>query len=219
MLKFKETTIPEGLEAHYETSDDGSFQLKVEGLPQVTDNTEELTQLKTDNTGLKAKVDEFRTSNITLKQQLEKDVGSDTKIETLIQDAIAPFRQAQTDLESKNKLLNTQYEEVVLSDKVKSLAIEAGVEEHAVTDVVVRAKNAFSVKEGKVLPIDVNARDSEGKLFTLESWMKNLSTSDTAAHLFKTSQGSGAFRSKNTGQQTQNRSSVDRINSGIAARQ
>jgi len=218
MLNFKETTVPEGLEAHYESTTDGSFQLKVEGLPEVKDNTEEITQLKADNTGLKVKVDEFRTSNITLKQQLEKDVGSDTKIETLIQDAIAPFRQAQSDLESKNKLLNTQYEEVVLSDKVKSLAIEAGVDEHAVTDVVVRAKSAFSVKDGKVLPTDANARDKEGNLFTLESWMKNLSTSDSAAHLFKASQGSGAFRSKNTGQTNTNRSSVDRISSGLAAK-
>lgn len=218
MLNFKETSIPEGLESHYESTSDGSFQLKVEGLPEVKDNTAELAQLKTDNTGLKVKVDEFRDSNIQLKKQLEADVGSDTKIETLIQDAIAPFRAAQTDLESKNKLLNTQYEEVVLSDKAKSLAIQAGADEHAITDIMVRAKSAFGIKDGLVVPTDSTSRDSEGKLFTLESWMDNLSKSENATHLFKSSSGSNAFRTKQTKAGKPQLSAADKISQGLQAR-
>lgn len=218
MLNFKVQTVPEGLESHYEKSEDGSYQLTVEGLPEVKDNTQEINQLKTDKDALKSKVDEFRNSNIALKQQLESDVSSDTKIETLIQEAISPFREAQADLESKNKLLNSQYEEVVLSDKAKSLAIQAGADENALTDIMVRAKSAFSIKDGVVVPTDVTSRDSEGKLFTLESWMDNLSKSETAAHLFKTSSGSNAFRTKQTKAAKTQLTAADKISQGLQAR-
>ena len=85
------------------------------------------------------------------------------------------------------------------------------------TDVVVRAKNTFAVKDGQVLPIDSNNRDSNGNLFTLDTWMSALSKSDKAIHLFKPSQGSGAFRSKTTKQGAEHRTSVDRISSGLNA--
>jgi len=214
MLNFKETTVPEGLDEHYEASEDGtSFTLKVEGLPEAPkDRTAEVDTLTLKLSEETAKVDEFRANNIKLKTQIEKDSTSDSKIESLVQDALQPFRDKNIELEKTNKMLNSNLEEVVLSDKIKSLAIESGVYDSAIADVVVRAKTAFSVKEGKVVPSESNARDSEGNLFTTESWMKNLT--DTAQHLFKPSQGSSAFRSKDVRTQ-QKQSSVSRIAAGL----
>ena len=214
MLNFKETTVPEGLDEHYEASSDGtSFTLKVEGLPEAPeDKTEEVATLTLKLSEETDKVNDFRSNNIKLKAQIEKDSTSDSKIEALIQDALQPFRDKNTQLETTNATLSRNLEEVVLSDKIKSLAVEAGVYDSALSDVVVRAKQSFSVKDGKVVPVDANARDTEGNLFTTESWLKNLT--ETAQHLFKPSQGSSAFRSKDV-RTTQKQSSVSRISAGL----
>ena len=66
MLNFKETTVPEGLDEHYEASEDGtSFTLKVEGLPEAPkDRTAEVDTLTLKLSEETAKVDEFRANNI-----------------------------------------------------------------------------------------------------------------------------------------------------------
>jgi len=216
MLNYEVKDVPEGLDEHYVKSEDGTFKLNVEGLPDAPeDKTEEVNTLTSKLSEETAKVDEFRANNIKLKSQIEADSTSDSKIETLIQDALQPFRDKNTELENTNKRLNSNLEEVVLSDKIKSLAIESGVYESAIADVVVRAKTAFSVKDGKVVPVEANARDSEGNLFTTESWLKDLT--EKATHLFKPSTGSSAFKSKNV-RTKETRSSVSRISAGLATK-
>lgn len=212
MLKYQVETIPEGLEAHY-TEQNGKFILDVEGQ-----DTSELDSTKSELATTKTKLSEFRQTNSNLMKQIKDSGGNvddDFKIDidAAINEALAPIKEKNTSLMDENAKLQTTLEEVVLSDKVKDIAITHGVHEGALSDVVSRAKNVFIVKDGKTIPKDKRgSRDADGNVLTPEKWIEGLS--ETAAHLFKSSQGSGAIRPMG-GQIQSDRSSVNKIADGL----
>lgn len=182
-LHYTVTEVPEGLETYYEEKD-GAYVLKVEGLPQP----------QVDTTA-KTKLDEFRTTNIALKQQIEelqsKTKVADVSVDELVKQAVAPMSQRLQLIEQERTHLQAQLEEVVLSDKIKEEALKAGVYDTALQDIVNRAKATFTVKDGKPLS-KTNAVDENGNALSPEAWIQAL-TKD-APHFFKQSQGTGARR-------------------------
>lgn len=197
-LEYRVETVPEGLESHYKEDKDG-FVLDVEGAVDTTT----FNTLKTEAEESKKKVKEFREHNIKLRQQVEKTVqatstGDDPtppNIEELINDAVKEMKTEMDRVSTERNTLASQLEEVVLSDRVKDIAIRHGVAETALQDVVARAKSVFTVKDGKPVPVDKKARDENGEMYTPDSWIKKLESD--APHLFKPSSGSGAHRPVN----------------------
>lgn len=205
-LQYQVEAIPEGLEDHYEEKE-GKFVLKVDGLPQPQVDTT-----------LKTKLDEFRTTNIALKQQLEelqsKTKVADVSVDELVKQAVAPMSQKLQTIEQERLQLQAQLEEVVLSDKIKEEALKAGVYETALPDIVNRAKATFTVQDGKPLSKN-NAVDENGNALSPEAWIKAL-TKD-APHFFKQSQGTGARRPVGS-PVTQERTSSQKIADGLFKR-
>lgn len=218
MLDLVVSVVPEGLEDHYKESGDGSFRLDVEGVvPQDEFDTlqDSNTQLSNEVTTSKAKVKQFRENNVALRQQVEAaGNGEAPQVDVLIDTAVSEMREEMQTMKDERSGLQHQLEEVVLSDKVKQIAIENGVHESALPDIVTRARAVFTVKDGKPVPKDENSRDGEGNLLSPESWVKKLQ--EGAPHLFKSSNGSGAQRPVGFGNASQkDRTSMDKIRDGI----
>lgn len=201
--------VPEGLEKHFKEVD-GKFVLDVNGVV----NQSEYDDLNTKYTNVNKQIDEFRTNNINLKKQLESDVGSDKKIEELVNEALKPVQTKLNEEQQRNQKLQHILEEVVLSDGVKDIAIKHGVHETALSDVVRRAREVFTVKEGKAIVKDQKLRDGEGNVFTTQSWIKQLAEKD-APHLFKVSTGGGGRTPAGGKPSGDPVSSVDRIKQGL----
>ena len=195
-LQFKVDTVPEGFDEHYTEADDGTFVLNVEGIE--TPDTTEVDTLRTELETTKQKVSQFRKTNTDLMKQI-KEKGGEVKddfsvdIDSAINEALTPIKEKNLKLEQSNAQLQSTLEEVVLSDKVKDIAIKHGVFESALQDIVSRARNVFTVKDGKPVPKDNKAsRDEEGNVLSPEKWIEGLA--ENAPHLFKPSNGSGAVR-------------------------
>jgi hypothetical protein len=213
MLKFKVEAVPEGLESHYKATDNG-FVLDVEGAVDET----VVTTIKSELTAEKKKVDEFRTNNIELKRKVESKGGQTDDITSLVEQQVAEMKehfttQLNTLTEERNRL-SGDLEKVVLSDAVKEAAIKYGVHDGALPDVLSRAKDVFTVKDGK-LAAKTKMVDKEGKPYSVDSWITTLR--DNATHLFTPSRGSGARGSTGGGPNNEsNRSSVDKISAGLS---
>lgn len=218
MLDLVVSVVPEGLEEHYKEESDGSFHLDVTGVvsqDSFDDLQDTNTQLSNDVTTAKAKVKQFRENNVALRKEVEAvGNGEGPQVDVLINTAVSEMKtemQASKDRESN---LQHQLEEVVLSDRVKEIAIQNGVHESALPDIVTRARAVFTVKDGKPIPKDENSRDGEGNVLSPETWIKKLE--EGAPHLFKASNGSGAQRPAGFGGASQkDRSSMDKIRDGI----
>lgn len=127
------------------------------------------------------KVDELvekRTSNLRiehekqlneLKEQLEEVAGAKSKYETL-------------------------YKTKIMDDAMREVAVKAGVRPEAITDVLMRSKEIFSLAEDGTL----EARDENGKLLKNDKgnvitpvvWLEGLK--ETAPHYWPSSSGVGA---------------------------
>lgn len=209
-LQYQVEAVPEGLEQFYQASDEGKFVLKIEGLPQAADPSDEL----------KSKVEEFRSTNIALKRQLEEFQGkvgvADEAVAEQVKRAVAANTEKVQAAEATAQKYEALLQKVVLADKVKEAAIKFGVADTAVQDVMSRAEQAFVVKDGVPLPKGGEV-DADGKPLSPESWIKALAVS--APHLFKVSVGSGAKRPMpGANVNTSELQGADRIAAALAAR-
>ena len=209
-LEFEVTSIPEGLESFYKEQD-GKFVLDVTDIAPVS----KLRELET-------KVEEFRTNNIALKKQLgnpdPKQSGVD--VEKLVEEQFnTRVTELKTNYDTQVKKLsdelntrNSQLENVLISEAVKDAAIKYGVLETAVSDVLYRARDIFTVKDGKAVAKD-KSLDKDGNALNITNWVQGLS--DAAPHLFAKSSGAGGFKPVKGGVTTPHRSSVEKIASGL----
>ncbi len=209
-LQYQVETVPEGMETFYEANQEGKFVLKVEGIPQAADPSEEL----------KSKVEEFRTTNLALKRQLEEFQGkvgvADEAVAEQVKRAVAANNEKVQAAEAVAQKYEALLQKVVLADKVKEAAIKYGVADTAVQDVMSRAEAAFVVKDGVPLPKGGEV-DADGNVLSPEAWIKALAVS--APHLFKQSVGSGAKRPLGSnGVNTSELKGADLIAAGLAKR-
>lgn len=211
-LQFEVTAVPEGLETFYKPVD-GKFVLDVEGVVPQT----QFTQVQTRATELESKVAEFRTNNIALKQQLEQAGKQTVDVDALLEPRVAEMKQNYTSqIESLNTTkaqLEQHLERVLLSDGVKDAAIKYGVLETALPDVIARARETFTIKDGVAAP-KTKAVDKEGKPLTVQGWITSLT--ESAPHLFAPSRGTGAQRPVSGVTQKPSMSPVDKIAAGLA---
>lgn len=165
----------------------------------------------------KSKVDEFRNSNIKLKESAEAQTAtitdltsklkianegsSEEKVSALVETAIG--KRTKTMQEDHDKTVSTLTKErdtangslskMLVGDAVSREAIAAGVQDTALDDVLTRANKVFKVVDGKATPYDgedvIYGKDGSTPL-TVKDWLAGQAVS--APHLFKPSDGSGA---------------------------
>lgn len=211
-LQYEVTAVPEGLESFYKENN-GKFVLDIEDVVPKT----QYTQIQTRAQELEGKVTEFRQNNITLKQQLENAGKQQIDIDALLEPRITEMKQNYVSqietLNSTKTQLEQHLERVLLSDGVKEAAIKYGVLETALPDVISRARETFTIKDG--VPVSKSkAVDKEGKPLTITGWIAGLA--ETASHLFAPSRGTGAQRPVNGATQRPTMSAIDKISAGIA---
>lgn len=208
-------------------------------------NAEGKYQLDVDGVVAKERLDEFRENNISMKQQLdalkdidpkryqellaldqkvrEKQLIEAGKIDELVDGRVKAMREENSKvvkgLKEELSIATRQLETLLIDNAVKSAAIAAGVLPAAIDDVVLRAKNVFSLEKG--LPV---MKDAKGEIVYGEDGKNPMSVADwtkglvkSAPHLFQGSQGSGATGGKG-GQPTGggNMTAVQKIEAGLA---
>lgn len=150
--------------------------------------SEEATEVKTyseeEFTGMKTKLDEFRSNNVKLMKDMEaltsKFEGIDVdayndmkskqeamkqkklidagKIDELLAEKTKQMREVHnSELEKTNKVnesLQDQLAKLVIDNAVRDSAVKAGVVETGMEDILLRSKSVFSLKDGKAVPTD-----------------------------------------------------------------
>lgn len=220
-LEVKE--VPAGLEDYYK-QDGEKFVLDVEGVvstSQYDDLSANVATLTNELNETKGKVAQFRQTNTGLMKQIKDGGGKvddnfNVDINTAIEEALKPIKDKNEVLMKQNMELQGVLEEVVLSDKVKDIAIRHGVHESALPDIVSRARDVFTVKDGKTIPKSANSRDADGKLMAPDTWISALA--ESAPHLFKPSNGTGAVRPNGKGNPNGQMSANDKILAGLKER-
>lgn len=204
----------EEVKSFYKATDTGTYVLDVAGVVPV----DQLHQVETKFKDADTKLREFRENNIALRKELETKSGTGLNIEALLETHVAEMKsnfttQIQT-LSTEKAQLQEYLERVVLSDGVKEAAIKYGVLESALPDVLSRAKETFTVKDGKPVPKD-KLFDKEGNPLGVTGWIQSLA--EQAPHLFAQSRGSGAQKTVRGGQVVE-RTAAEKIAAGLAAR-
>lgn len=150
--------------------------------------SEEATEVKTyseeEFTGLKTKLDEFRSNNVKLMKDMEaltskfegidvdayKDMVSKQeelkkkklidagKIDELLEEKTKQMREVHNkELEKTNQVnasLQEQLAKLVIDNAVRDSATKAGIVDTGMDDILLRSKSVFSLKDGKAVPTD-----------------------------------------------------------------
>jgi hypothetical protein len=168
----------------------------------------------------KDKLDEFRSTNIQLSQQLEKFKNIDPakynelvdlqrqlnegellkagKIDEVVNGRVAAMR---AELENQRDTFKTRAEKsesqlalLMIDSAARTEAVKLGVEPTALDDVVLRARGVYRMVEGSAVPQDAEGKVIYGKDGTtpmaMTDWITGLKKS--APHLFAGSRGGGA---------------------------
>lgn len=213
-LPYETDSVSDEVKAFYKEVD-GKYVLDVEGVVPVT----QFQSVQSKASELEGKISEFRANNIALKQQLEQIGGKTVDIEALLEPRIVEMKTNYTSqieqLNSSKAQLEQHLERVVLSESVAAAAVKYGVLDTALPDVISRARETFTVKDG-VAVSKAKVKDKDGNALTIQSWITGLS--ETASHLFAPSRGTGAQRPVSGVSQKPTLSAVDKIASGLAKR-
>lgn len=226
-LKYIVDTL-EGLDQHiaalYEQAD-GKFRLNVEGVAP------------------REKLDEFRNKNIDLMKQLEGFKGVDVakyqsllglekkmtdkelieagKVDEVVQSRIASMKaeheQVVTQLNAQLGDSNKQLESLLIDSAVRMQAVNQKVIPSAIDDVMLRARTAFRIVDGKAVPHSdgkpIYGKDGVNPM-SVEEWISGLAKN--APHLFEGSQGGGARGSQGRGgQSSANMTATQKIAAGF----
>lgn len=230
MFKFKIAKledVAEEFRKFYVQGADGAYYLAVDGAVD------------------KAKLDEFRDTNIDLMKKMEAFKGIDpAKVAELLEndrkiaekklidagdiEGLVTQRVAAMQADHKRQLgeLQTKYdtnqrqlETLLIDNEVRTVATKIGVAASAVDDVLLRAKTVFKIEDGK--PV---AKDAQGKVIYGKDGASSLAISDwatslkeSAPHLFMSSTGGGAGNERGGGQGGMPKTAVGKISAGLQA--
>ena len=211
MLKFIVDTL-EGVDqtvaSLYEKQEDGKFRLNVEGaVPR-----EKLDEFRNTNIELLKKVDAFKGVDVKKysdllaleKRVTDKELVDAGKVDEVVQGRISQMKTEHEgvvgQLNEQLGVANRQLESLLIDSAVRVKALESGVLPTAVDDVMLRAKTAFKIVDGRAVP------HSDGKVvygkdgvnpMSVEEWIGSLAKN--APHLFGSTQGGGASGSRTGG--------------------
>lgn len=218
-------SIPETLRSEYVEDADGGFRLNLDE-PLVP----------------KAKLDEFRNTNIKYKQELDKYNGvdveeykqlksskekdvvkkkyADDEIEQLFDKRLSAKEQEwQSTLAAEKQAresVENKYRSTILENTVTQAATKAGVKAGAIQDVLLRAQREFSFDGDKLVAKDASGEvvyNKDGKPMQVTDWLGGLAKD--AGHLFEASNGGGATGNKSGQVKKAYGSPIDMIKAGL----
>lgn len=223
-------SIPESLHSFYQKQDDG-YKLNVKNVVPSA----KLDEFRTNNRKLNAELEEIRKQMSyvdmdeynRLKDQYSKEKTKGSIPETDVEQTLNK-RTAEMKAEYEKKLaeLNDNYSQasqklstVLIDNQVQSSAAKHNVKQTAFEDVLLRAKNTFSLHEGVAIAKDQNGEtiyNSEGEPMTIDQWIGKLQK--TAGHLFEESTGAGARGQKSPVSISKEQTPMEKISFGLKNR-
>jgi len=226
--------LPEGVAEFYKQTEDGAYEIAVEGmvskskLDEFRANNIRANKELEQKTEILSKIDLEEYSHLKDQQQKMKDqeLMDAGKVEELVQqrteralaeanhriDASAQAMEEATQRASKAERERDQF---LVETRIKDEGIAFGVRPEALPDVMARANHVFKLnpdtKELMAMQGDQPMYNAKSQPLQVNEWLQMTETS--APHLFKNSSGSGA--SGGTGQATRrvnlnDQSSIDR---------
>lgn len=221
--------VPEAVASFYEPVDGGKFRLNVEGAAP----REKLDEFRNTNIDLLKKLENFKGVDVNEYKRLaelskkidEKQLVDAGKVDEVVQARISSMKGEYdgivNDLTGKLQKSNGQLESLLIDSAVRVKALESGVLNTAVDDVMLRAKTTFKIVDGRAVPhVDdkpVYGKDGVNPM-SVEEWINGLAK--TAPHLFGSTQGGGAGGSRpgSRGVGSAKLTSVQKIAQGLGGR-
>lgn len=184
-------------------------------------------------------LDEWSETQKKLKEAQEKDLIEKGEVDTLIQsriEEVLSVKQKEIDelrnsnetkvneLQSSLESYDSQLNKLLIDNEITKVSAAKGVKSSAMEDVIARSRGTFKVEDGKVVAYNAEGRvmyaDDAVTPLSIEGWISGLS--ESAPHLFETSQGSGSDHnggSDNGGApaSNQNLSPEDMIKQGLSS--
>jgi len=204
-----------------------ALKYKITKLEEVNENVRGLYKAEGDGFVLdaegvvpKERLDEFRTNNINLQQQLEKlkDIDpvkyrelvdlqrqveegkllKEGKIEEVVASRVGAMKTAlegeRDTYKTRAEAAESQLSVLLIDSTIRTEALKLGVVTTALDDVVLRARTVYHMKDGAAVPHDDKGQVIYGKdgksPMAMADWLTGLKK--TAPHLFASSQGGGA---------------------------
>jgi len=223
-------SVPESLHSFYEKQEDG-YKLNVKNaVPSA-----KLDEFRTNNRKLNAELEEMRKQMSyvdmdeynRLKDQYSKEKAKGSIPETDVEQTLSK-RTAEMKAEYEKKLaeMTENYSKasqklstVLIDNQVQSSAAKHNVKQSAFEDVLLRAKNTFSLQDGVAVAKDSNGEtiyNAEGEPLTIDQWINKLQK--TAGHLFEESTGVGAKGQKSVVSVSKEQTPMEKISFGLKNR-
>ena len=229
-LKFQLETL-EGVDTNiapmYSQGDDGKFYLDVEGVVAKS----KLDEFRSTNIDLLKKLDAFKDVNPAEYKKLKKEIEDAKKrdenkpdLDKLVEERTRQMREEmQTELDnakSTNLSLQSQLSMLLIDSAVKDAAVKSAALPSAIDDLLLRARNGFTVENGLAIMKDANGHtvyDKDGSTpMSIDSWVKSLKKS--APHLFNMPTGGGSQGGGRGGLDTSKMSAMHKIAAGLTER-
>jgi hypothetical protein len=220
--------VGEAVRPFYVKREDGSFVLDADG---ATDKSK-LNEFRQTNVDLMKKMEAFKDLDPKKYAELmetdrkvrEKQLIEAGKVDEVIAERVQLMRsQYDREVQTRDeqlKVANRQLETLLIDNAVKSSAVTHGILSTAIDDIVLRAKTAFSIQDGR--PVMKNEKgevvygEDGTSPVSIDSWTKQLK--NTAPHLFAGFTGSGAPGARGGGPGMKpNMTPVEKIAAGLNA--
>jgi hypothetical protein len=178
---------------------DGSFVLDVEGAVA----RERLDEFRTNNINLQNQIKAFEGIDVEKAKELlqkQKDLEDATLIKSgdlgkIIEKQLSPIKAELDKERGRANQLQSQLEAFTLTTSLQAVGAKTGVRATALTDLQARAARVFKVVDGKIVAFDADGQIKPGKdgytPLTLDEWVEELRSE--ASHLFESNTGGGAF--------------------------
>jgi hypothetical protein len=195
-------TVAEAQRDLYKRLENGKYQLDVDGAVDKT----RLDEFRSNNVALQQQIDKYKDVDPTKYKELmaiqqkvqEKELLEKGEVETLVNLRVKTMREeleAQlNESTSKLNVANSTLTTLMIDNVVKTAALKAGIHPTAIDDVTARARMVFQIENGNPVPKGADGKliyDKTGeKPISVDYWLQDLKKA--APHLFVGSFGGGA---------------------------
>lgn len=201
--------VPEALREFYEERD-GKFVLGVDGSPsddQVTELKERIQQFRTNNIKLNQQLAELKERMARydgvdpeeyqrLKQRISeieaKGVKKADDVEAVIEQKVAPLAEQLKQMQERAQQAEQRLRQTALESALQDLGVQAGVQPTAVPDFVSRGVRIWDIDpDTRTLVVRDDAPVNGDEPLTPSGWVSKLKAKE-APHLFGATRGTGA---------------------------
>jgi hypothetical protein len=143
-------------------------------------------------------VEEYQTLKGRAKEldehKLIKKGDVDAAVRARVEDELKPFRQKESEWKQTESKLKSRLARAIIESTAVAAAIPLGLKKGAAQDLIRRATEIFRLNddgEVQAFEADGTAKHYLGDPYTIEQFVKDISTAEDGKHLFEDNSGGG----------------------------